>query len=309
MQVGFDRPIYFTQSNRPGVKPMAAKGPNAKDDDKPKVDTVDCWPAPDDSADSALEKIVTFNQIDRDPLTGQPTRSQRIVAQQLQLLAQARDPDGGEPYRQVLAYGPGEVRTWAPGSKDDDPTGSVAPTPRQPGQAGKVNVQPATEMKLTIVNFQRRMMAKDKGDVYKEATFFDPSQVINVPTENPDLVVERHKLPPRAVLLTCDDRLVVWTYKKGNETQQFMHAYGNASLQNDEYDGWGEVIKSEGNKVTFQGSKLHDARIKSRFKGDDIPGETVVYDRTTRDFTVLKSSGGTLTIPQSKSSNQPVPKK
>ena len=309
MQVGFDRPIYFTQSNRPGARPMAAKGPNARDDDKPKVDIVDCWPAPDDSADSELEKIVTFKQIDRDPLTGRPTRHQTIVAQQLRLLAQARDPDGGEPYRQILAYGPGEVRMWAPGSKDDDPTNPAVPLPRPPGQAGKLTPPSTTEMKLTIVDFSRRMMAKDKGDVYKEATFFDRTQVINVPTDNPDLVVERHKLPPRAVLLSCDERLVVWTHKKGNESQQFMHAYGNANLQNEDYDGWGEVIKSEGNRVTFQGTKLNDARVRSRFKSDIQTAETIIYDRTTKDFSSINSNGGTLTLPPPKNPNQPVPKK
>lgn len=294
MQVIFDRPIYFTQSNRPDAKPKpapAAKGPKAKDEDKAKVEFVYCYPAPADTADSPQEKLVSFHQIDRDPQTGKPVRRQQLVASELRLQAQARDEGRGEPYRLVAAMGPGVVRTWAPGSKDDDPTGA-APPPRQPGAAPPAE----TEMKLTVVNFTTKMMAKDKGAVYKEATFYDATHVIHVPTDNPELAVERHKLPPRAVLLTCKEKLVVWTHKPGNDPpQQFMHAYGDAYLQNREYDGWGEVITYEGKRVVFQGLGGNLARIKSRFGGTDQAGEKITYDRSTGYSKVDGSIGGALT--------------
>jgi hypothetical protein len=306
MRVNFDRPVYFTQSNRPKSPP---KGPA---DDKPKLDIVDCYPAPGDTADSPQEKIVAFTQVERDPETGQTIRRQQIEAQELRLEALALDPEGGETYRRVTAHGPGIVRTWAPGSRDDGSPGPARVAARPPGQP---TPPPALmEMKLTVVNFSDRMIAKDKGDRYKEATFREEVQVIHVPTDDPNLEVRRNQLPPRAVLLTCSKNLVVWTRKVNNEAaQQSMHAHGNAYLQNEEYEGWGEVIQSEGRLVRLFGEKDNLARIKSRFGGTEQPGEMITYDRATDHYRVDGSIGGTLitpgTKPTPKSPNRPVPKR
>jgi hypothetical protein len=270
------------------------------------VDVVYCYPAPGDTADTDLELLVAFNQVDRDPATGKPFRRQQLVARELKLQAQARDEGRGEPYRLVFAEGPGEVRTWAPGSKDDDGAASAAPPPRQPGRPGNANPPPPeSEMKLTVVTFSGRMTAKDKGRVYQEATFHGSTEVIHVPTDNPDLEVKRHQLPPRAVLLTCREKLVVWTHRPANEPpQQFMHAYGDAYLRNEDYDGWGDVIKNEGKKIVFEGVGSVPARIKSRSGGTDQPGKTIIYDRATGFFEVKDSLGGTFTVPP-----RPAPKK
>ena len=48
-------------------------------------------------------------------------------------------------------------------------------------------------MKLTVVNFSEGMIAKDKGDRYKEATFTREVQVIHVPTDDANLDVKRHR--------------------------------------------------------------------------------------------------------------------
>jgi hypothetical protein len=307
MRVNFDRPVYFTQTNRPKAPP---KGPNAPDD-KPKLDIVDCYSAPGDTADSPQEKIVTFTQVERDPQTGSAIRRQQIEALELRLEALAVEPEGGEPYRRVTAEGPGIVRTWAAGSRDDAP----GPTSVAMRPAGRQTTPTATaEMKLTVVNFSDRMIAKDKGDRYKEATFRNEVQVIHVPTDDPNLDVKRNQLPPRAVLLTCSNKLVVWTRKVDNEpAQQSMHAYGNAYLQNEEYEGWGEVIQSEGRLVRLYGMKDNLARIKSRFGGTEQPGEVITYDRATDYYKVDGSIGGSLTTPGGKSNpkgpNRPTPKK
>src|SRR5581483_506865 len=162
MQVIFDRPIYFSQMNRPAPPPKpanppakgaVAKGPNGQpDEEKAKVDKVLCWPAPADAADSLAERLVSFFQVDRDPDTGKLVRQQKLVARQLMLQAQARDESSPEPYTRVVADGPGEVRIWQLSNKDDDgPAGSTAPAPRQPGNVAPP--PPEQEMKLTIVNF------------------------------------------------------------------------------------------------------------------------------------------------------------
>lgn len=306
MRVLFDRPVYFTQSNRP----LLPAGSGTPKEEKARIDVVYCYPAPGDTADNSLEKIVTYSQVDREPQSGKPIRLQRIEAQEITLRAQFRDSDRSEPYRLVTAHGPGTVRTWAPGSRDDDPTGPIAlggPPAKQPnGKPSEI------EMKLTVVRFAIRMTAKDKGNLYKEATFTDQIKVVHVPTDNPELDVSV-QLPSRAVLLTCDEKLVVWTRKVENgPPQQSMHAHGNAYLQNDEYEGWGEVIQSEGKMVRFFGTKDLLARIKSRFGGTDQPGETITHDRATGHSKVDGSIGGTLTTrpaggPPPKKQNRPVP--
>jgi lipopolysaccharide export system protein LptA len=165
-------------------------------------------------------------------------------------------------------------------------------------------------MKLTIVNFSGRMIGKDKGAIYKEATFLDSIQVIDIPSENADLQVERHKLPTRATLLTCADKLVVWSHKKPNEpNDQHMQAFGNAYLRNEEYDGWGETIENNGKLVIFDGMGLVPARIKGRFNGNDQSGKRIIYDRATNHYKVEGSVGGTITQGGTGAKPLPSPKK
>src|SRR4029077_21034819 len=106
MRVVFDRPVYFTQSNRPKTPPKPAapvpKG-QSQPDDRAKLDVVYCYPAPGDTAEGEQEKFVTFDQVERDPETGKPFKRQRLQASELILRAQARDSEGGEPYQEVTA--------------------------------------------------------------------------------------------------------------------------------------------------------------------------------------------------------------
>jgi len=340
LRVNFDRPVYFTPVNRPGGVPrpvgspamptapgtpatLTASGtpgtpatpgtpgtpaaPTAAGDDRPRVDKIYCYPAPADTADSPQEKLVWFTQVDRDPQTGRPVRQQKLVARELRLEAQARDPNGGEPYRLVFAEGPGVTRTWQVGSGDEDAAAraSAAADPKPPGSSD------AGQMKLTVVNFSGRMTVKDKGRAYQEATFHDPVQVIQVPTDNPELEVDRHKLPPRAMLLTCADKLVLWSHRTADQPpRQHMIAYGNAFVQNDEYDGWGDTITYEGRQVILDGTGAVPARIKGRFKGNDQAGQRIIFDRATNHYTVEGSLGGTIfSTPAGtpKSGNPPTP--
>jgi hypothetical protein len=295
LQVNFDRPVYLSQANRPAATP-------GKKDESAKLDVVYCYPAPADTAESAQEKQVYFDQLDRDPQTGRPVRRQRIEARELTLRAQVRDAGGGEPYKFLRAAGPGIVRTWQPGSKDDAAAGP------QPAPKGAGPQQGGTEMKLTVVNFSGTMVGKDKGGVYREATFYDSVRVIDLPSDNPDLVVEPHKLPPQATTLSCADQLVVWSHARPNQpTEQHMKATGNAYLQSQEYDGWGETIELVGKTVIFVGEGSVPARIKNRFNGNDQTGKKIIFDRATNHYKVEGSLGGTLS--PGASPQRPAPKK
>ena len=313
MEVIFDRPVYFSQTNRPSnsakpatstaLKPPAnpsarvangGPGPGSNpDDDKAKIDVVYCYPAPADTADSRQEREVMFTQLERDPQTGKPNRKQQLTAKELTIRAQVKDEGRGEPYKMVLAFGPGVMRMWGPESKEDEPgTGTSK-------QTGTVKPLPAeVEMKLTVVFFSGRMFAKDKGDIYKEATFLDHIQVINVPTENPDLPIERHKVSLAALRLDCSEKLIVWSHKNPRmpdaPAKQSMHAFGNAFLQNEKWDGWGEVIRSEGKVVWLDGTGLMPAHIKSRFENNDQAGQQIRFERDTNRYTINNSLGGTI---------------
>jgi hypothetical protein len=303
LQVNFDRPVYFTQANRPGAAPKRPNPNGSKaPDDKPRVDVVYCYPAPADVADNPLEKQVRYTQAERDPVTGRIIGRKELIALEITLQAQVRDNPAAEPYRLVKAQGPGVVRTWAPGAKDEDPN---APPPKK----GEAPPPAETEMKLTVVNFSGRMYGEDKGRAFQKATFFDPVKVIQVPTDDPDLKVDQHLLPQKAVLLTCDERLIAWSHKEGdNPVRQHMVAHGNAYVQSDQYDGWGDTVTLEGKQVILDGAGLVPARIKSRFGGNDQTGKKIIFDRATNHYTVEGSIGGTI-ITSPSGPPKPAPKK
>lgn len=312
MRVIFDRPVYFTSlrnareraTRSPGAVPTTSAPPPSgpprspavsptpppghPSEDSPRIESVHCYPCPADSAEHFRETLVYFHQVEREAATGRLIRQQQLEAQELTLLAQARDGDTGTPYRFLEAHGPGVVRIWGVGTSDLPSTGAASGS----------GTTSAAEMQLTIVHFSKRMIAKDKGRSYKEATFYDNVQVIHVPTDDPHLEIKRPDLPPRAVLLTCQSKLVVWTYRRGDEPpRQHMHAYGNAYLQSDEYAGSGEVIKNDGKLVTFEGSGAVPAMIRRRFRGDEQTAQRIIYDRATQQFTVEGSLGGAIYTP------------
>ncbi len=151
-------------------------------------------------------------------------------------------------------------------------------------------------MKLTIVKFNGRMVGVDKGKLFQKATFTDSVEAISVPADSPTLAVEKHKLPPRAVLLTCNKELVVWSHKKPDgPPSQTMDALGNAYVRTDDYDGSGDKIRSEGKTVTLTGSAVIPARIMNRFgQGNEQSGMQIIYDRGVGTYRVIDGFGGTI---------------
>jgi len=213
--------------------------------------------------------------------------------------------------QQVEAYGPGTVRLWQPGQKDEvgpaaSATGAAAPMPPgTPGPMVPANQPPETEMKLTIIQFAGKMIGNDRGKVYQQATFSDTIEVIHAPAERFDAAIDRHHLVPGAVLLTCADKFIVSVHKRPNvPPQQRMDAYGNAFIQSDEYEGSGEIVTADGPTVTLQGGDRGFARIMNRFNRTEQPGKVIVYNRLTGSFTVDRSPGGTI----QGSPSQPPPK-
>jgi hypothetical protein len=157
-------------------------------------------------------------------------------------------------------------------------------------------------MKLTVVTFTGRMTAVDKGKVFQQATFTDNVKAVNVPADSPNVELQGNLLPPRALLLTCNEKLVVWSHKKADAPPvQRMDAVGNAYVRTDDYDGWAETISQDGKLVVLTGSDAIPARIKNRFnRGTDQSGKKIIYDRDRGSFRVVESFGGTIGTPPKK---------
>jgi hypothetical protein len=327
LEVTFDRPVYFNNLKKSGDPPPARPTQLGKDgkpvdpkDDNPKIETVSCTPAPEDAREVGRE--VWFQEVIRDE-TGKIVKLQHITAKELYLNASRRD-ERGDPYQMVMAHGPGIVRVWQAGQKDltgppPPPAGQRPPpkAPPAPAQPMNANKDSDSEMKLTVVTFSGRMTVKDRGKVYQEAVFTDNIQVVNVPSDDPNTEVKlRHQLPPRALFLTCVDRLTVSTYKKGdNPPDQSMTAKGNSYIRSDEYEGWGEVVTYERHVVTLHandperpGNRDSLARIVSRFKGTSESAKVIFYDRMTQSVRSEQSTGGTIQTPQQQPKPAPPPK-
>jgi hypothetical protein len=273
--------VYFNQLRKANELPE-------KDGkkDNPNLDTVTCQPGPDDVLED--RGPVTFKQVERDA-AGKLVKVQQLEAREIVLNAQAQDMGRGEKYQAVVADGPGVMRTWQPGQKDIAAPGAAAP---------KVD---DTEMKLTIVTFGGRMYLKDKGKLYQEAVFVSNVRVTSLPANSPDAKIERHNMPLGSVVLTCNDKLLVSSHKKGNNPPiQVMRADGNAFIQSDEYEGWGEVVVYNGTIMTLEGTGNTQARIRSRFEGTTQDGKTIVYDRRSDSYQATDSSGGVIVSPPKK---------
>jgi hypothetical protein len=138
MHVKFDRPIYFNQTQKkappPAKGPIPPNGAKGGADDKAKVETVFCYPAAGDAAENDSELYVYYKQTEFDP-TGKPIKSQRLMAQEIRMFAQAQDPGGGEKYQRVEADGPGVLRIWQLGERDPAGPGSGGSKAPQPGAA------------------------------------------------------------------------------------------------------------------------------------------------------------------------------
>jgi hypothetical protein len=307
MQVQFDRPVDFSQ--RPKAAPAAGtkdapKAGKPPGKDNPKIESVRCYPAPDEVPDEPkTAKWVTFREVLRDE-TGKITKDQRLKARELEMTSRPLTPGGKELLQQVVGHGPGILHVWQPGQKDDaGPAPGGGPTaPARPAATPAKD----TEMKLTIVQFAGRMTVVDRGRVFQEATFQETIEVIYAPADRPDAAIGRHNLPRGAVFLRCADKLIVSTRKRPDAPPaQRMDALGNAYVRSDEYDGRGETITSDGPTVTLKGGENSFASVFHRINRTQNSVKTIVYDRAPGAFRADGSPGTTIEGAQSR----PAPKK
>jgi hypothetical protein len=292
MDVHFDRPINFSRRPNATASKPPPKGKEPKSE-SPKIDWVYCAHAPDDQREEAKTAFrVRYRDVSRDE-SGRIVKTQYLDARSLELRARAIDPASRESYQKVHAMGPGELRIWQSGLKDDaDPAG---PAPGMlTGARGTGAAPRETDKKLTLVIFSNEMIGRDFGNRYQDATFTKAIRLFHCPAGSDNFAFDENNLPAGSVRLQCIDKLVVSSHKvpKG-QAQQRLDAYGNAYFRSDEYDGWGELITSDGPTVTLIGSANARAWIKSRFSANGTDGTRIVFDRKTGSYS---SNGSTKSI-------------
>lgn len=260
LKVTFDRPIYFNNMRQSRGK----SGTGKKDDETAKLKTASCTPMPDDEVSRLpadrqwlARKVIYLEETFAK--TGKTTKAQRIDAQQI-------DMKNDEREQQVFATGPGEVRLFQQGSKSDDFGKPTVPgiEPKAPMPDPKKSSTEDQEMKLTVVKFTSRMVAKDTRKVYQEATFDDGARVWHIPTENMNLVFDEHHPPKRTFFLECNEKLTVSSDKTKKEPEQWMTALGNGTFRNDDYEGNAYKITYDNKVVVMEGAGERLAKLYRR---------------------------------------------
>jgi hypothetical protein len=252
LEVTFDRPIYFNNYKRTPSKPSGKPGEPA-DTGAAKLKTALCTPIPDDEAAKLPPDVRRLNQVYYLDVTYSKTnkviRAQRIIARQLDVKTTEEKHE-----QQVLATGPGSVRILQLGAKNGPGQPAAMPTPPS-GQPAKGPSAAEQEMKLTVVSFQSRMVAKDTGKMFQKAVFDDGAQVWNMPCENLDFQFAPHNPPKGTTYLSCTHSLEVSSSKpkKNAPAEQWMVATGNGEFRNDEYEGNASRIRYTGNATIFEG--------------------------------------------------------
>jgi lipopolysaccharide export system protein LptA len=162
-----------------------------------------------------------------------------------------------------------------------------AAAPRQPQAPNTPKAE--EELKLTRVTYLGRMFANNNT---RTAIFYDNVEVVNVPSDNPDLPIDIDHLPEGGLYLRCE-QLTVYSQKQQNgKAWQQMEAHRKAQVQSREFWGRADIIKYDESKeqVIFEATEGNLAtlyRVKARgLPADEIKGKKITYWRRTNDFHV-----------------------
>ena len=288
LDVTFDRPIYFNQLK----KKQPAQDPKigvAAANDSPKLKTAVTTPIPEDERaqyPGKPSRDVYFLEEVFDAKNNYVS-ARRLRAKQIDFANRAKE-------QELFAAGEGELRILGFEQEEEVAPVAVAPNQRVAKKAE------AGEMKLTVVYFNKQMIAKDQGKVYQEAVFDKGATAYSIPTDNLNLQFEKHSLPKRSTMLSCVDSLTVSSSqtKKDAKPVQWMIANGNAEFRNDSYLGIGGRITYNGQQFEFNGTPNRLATLSKLAVGvgqsDYHQAEQLIYKKDG-SIKATKSAGGTIT--------------
>lgn len=197
------------------------------------------------------------------------------------------DPEDGSS--QIVANGPGTIRTWQPGMK-----GNVLAPSQSPAAATRTTAQPEQELepKLTLVSFDGNMVAYNKTGI---VTFRDKVEVIHLPCHDPGLGIGAGRLPPGSMALECG-QLKVLTRKLANgASTHLMEASDKVFVQGERFQGRSDILKYDESKETIilegtadRFASLYAEKVPGK-RGDDLTGRKIAYNRLTGDLYVEKA--------------------
>jgi hypothetical protein len=185
------------------------------------------------------------------------------------------------------APGPGIVRIIQVGNKEDFGTPKADKPKAQPPRAPAKGQADEEQLKLTRVCFNGRMRANNKTRV---AVFLDDVEVVNLPSDNPDIKIDVDRLPPGAMYLRCE-RLDVRTRElPGGKTSQEMDAQKKVRVQAQEFWGMADRVTYDESqeRLIFEGGEGGSA-VLYQFK---VPGgqprvvraRKIFYFRRTNEY-------------------------
>ncbi len=286
LDVTFDRPIYFNQLRKKEPVKDSKTGQAAGG---PKLKTAVTTPVPED------ERVQYPGKPSRDVyFLEEVFDAENKYVSARRLRAKQIDFTNRQQEQELFAAGEGELRILGYEKDEEEAPVAVAPNRRVANKAE------TGEMKLTVVYFNKQMMAKDRGKVFQEAVFDKGATAYSIPTENLNLQFEKHALPKKSTMLSCVDSLTVSSSqtKKDAKPVQWMIANGNAEFRNDTYLGIGGRVTYNGQQFVFDGTPNRLASLSKLAVGvgqsDYHQAEQLIYKKDG-SIKANKSAGGTIT--------------
>ncbi len=175
--------------------------------------------------------------------------------------------------------GPGAVYLLQPGSKEGGLLESSPPAPE---------VRPKTaeeqEMKLTRILFEGTMIANKNTSI---VTFNDRVEVFHLPADDPDVMIDPDRLPPRALWLRCKKLKVLAHRLDSNRSAHEFLATDQVRLELEEFEALADSVKYDESKelLVLEGNGPNKVTIlRKRQRGADpepYRGRRFYYNRKT----------------------------
>ena len=208
-----------------------------------------------------------------------------------------KDESRGEPYRLVFADGPGRLRIWAPESKDDEKAdGGPAKPPGGERRAGRSGNEVDGRFLLRADDRQGQRRGLQGSDVHRQCPRHQPAY------REPRLSRSNATGCPTTALQLDPPGISWWSGRartRGSRTWpkvvQCMYAKGNAFMQNDEYDGWGDEILQPRRRWCGSMARSSWCRLASRVDVQSrrqCGSRKIRLDRALNRYTVIDGSGG-----------------
>ncbi len=133
------------------------------------------------------------------------------------------------------------------------------------------------------------------------ARFYDKVTVVQVPTEDPNLVIKDGESPPGYMLLKCERMEVLERKQANGSTSQELRAYDKVYVEGRNYSANCDVLKYDAGKeqIILEAAipGTYAVLYKEKYRGsqrDKIEAKKIFYDRVTGDYQAEGSRGTTV---------------